>query len=338
MENKVVLITGSNGEIGHGLVDKLCSNGNTQIVALDLNPIDDGMKKQCSDFIQGDILDPTVMEKLEKEYTFHTIYHLASLLSTSAEKNPELAHKVNVNGTMNMLTLAMAHGKRLGQPVKVLYPSSIAAYGIKNLEMKKQFGTASEEQCLEPATMYGCNKLYCENLGRYYMHNYRRLAPDARDMNLDFRGLRFPGLISADTMPTGGTTDYGPEMLHAAAKNVPYGCFVRPDTLLPFMAMPDAIKSLLELENAPRENLSKTVYNVTSFAPTAEEFRQIVLAAFPNAKITYQVDPKRQGIVDSWPENMNDSAARHDWGWMPDYDQKRAFDEYLIPAVKRRYN
>ncbi len=337
MSKKVVLITGANGEIGHGLITNLCGNDNLEIVALDLNSLDDSLMPHCADFIQGDILNPEIIAHLKNDYRFNTIYHLASLLSTSAEKNPELAHKVNVDGTMNLFQIALEHGKMNDKAVKFLYPSSIAAYGIENLAEKQKAGTISEDQYLAPTTMYGCNKLYCENLGRYYMSHYRQLTQDTSKILLDFRGLRFPGLISADTLPTGGTTDFGPEMLHHAAQNIPYACFVRPDTRLPFMAMPDAIKSLLHLENAPRESLRKTVYNVTSFSPTAEEIYKIVLTAFPNSEITFKLDAKRQGIVDSWPEDIDDSAARKDWGWSPDYDQDRAFNDYLIPAIRARY-
>jgi len=186
--------------------------------------------------------------------------------------------------------------------------------------------------------MYGCNKLYCEHLGRYYSRHYRQLAADfASGPTVDFRCLRFPGLISAETIPTGGTSDYGPEMLHAAAKGPPYNCFVRPDTRLPFMVMPDAIKSLITLEAADGARLTQFVYNVTSFNPTAQEIYDITTKAFPGARISFEVDPRRQKIVDSWPEDVDDSAARRDWDWQPDYDQKRAFEEYLIPAIRQQY-
>jgi nucleoside-diphosphate-sugar epimerase len=185
--------------------------------------------------------------------------------------------------------------------------------------------------------MYGCNKLYCEQLGRYYTKYYRQLAADKNPSGIDFRAIRFPGLISAITTPTGGTSDYGPEMLHHAAMGKKYRCFVRPDTRLPFMVMPDAIKALLDLEKADQSNLSKLVYNVTSFNPSAQEFFDIVIKAFPNAEITFEPDIARQGIVDTWPADVDDSAATTDWGWGPDYDQDRAFNEYLLPAVKARY-
>ena len=337
MRKEVVLITGANGEIGHGLISHLGQQGQYGIIALDVQPLDEGLNPFCLRFIQGDILDNMLLGRLVAEYEIRTIYHLASILSTKAEYNPETAHRVNVEGTLNLLRLAVEQSAWQGRPVKFLYPSSIAAYGLPNLEAKQRAGKVKEYTWLEPTTMYGCNKLYCEHLGRYYTRHYRQLAADHTPNTIDFRCIRFPGLISADTIPTGGTSDYGPEMLHHAAQGKPYACFVRPDTRLPFMVMPDAIKSLLQLEAAPKENLKHLVYNVTSFSPTAEEFYQIVLNAFPEAEITFSPHPSRQGIVDSWPGDVDDSAACADWKWQPDYDQTRAFAEYLIPAIRARY-
>jgi len=155
---------------------------------------------------------------------------------------------------------------------------------------------------------------------------------------LDFRSVRFPGLVSAYTVPSGGTSDYGPEMLHAAAQNLPYACFVREDTIIPFMAMPDAITALLNLASAPANALSRRVYNVTSFSLTAAEFRERVIKDFRDAQITFEPDLKRQGIVDSWPAGLNDNDARRDWGWAPAYDLERSFDEYLVPNIRSRYH
>lgn len=337
MRKEVVLITGANGEIGHGLISYLGERGDTQIVALDVQPIDEGLKKYCTRFIQGDILDGMMLGRLVVEFEISTIYHLASILSTKAEYNPETAHRINVEGTLNLLRLAVEQSQWQGRPVKFMYPSSIAAYGLPDLETKNHAGKVKEDEWLQPATMYGCNKLYCEHLGRYYNRHYRQLAVEHAQNTIDFRCLRFPGLISADTIPTGGTSDYGPEMLHHAAQNLPYACFVRPDARLPFMAMPDAIKSLLNLECAPRESLSRLVYNVTSFSPSAREFAEIVKKAFPSAQISFNPHLSRQAIVDSWPADIDDTAAQKDWGWKPNYDQRRAFDEYLIPAIKQRY-
>jgi nucleoside-diphosphate-sugar epimerase len=186
--------------------------------------------------------------------------------------------------------------------------------------------------------MYGCNKLYCEQLGRYYSRYYRQLAADHEKGGVDFRSIRFPGLISAVTVPSGGTSDYAPEMIHAAAQGKPYSCFVREDVRIPFMAMPDAITSILQLQAAPRESLTTTVYNIGAFNPSAGEIRDIVRASFPDADITFRPDDKRQAIVDSWPADVDDSAARRDWGHAPEYDLRRAFDEYLIPTIRKRYS
>jgi nucleoside-diphosphate-sugar epimerase len=185
--------------------------------------------------------------------------------------------------------------------------------------------------------MYGCNKLYCEQLGRYYARHYKQLSADATIGRVDFRAVRFPGLISADTVPSGGTSDYAPEMIHAAARGEAYACFVRPDTRIPFMTMPDAVAALLDLAHAPRESLTQTAYNLGAFAPTADDVRGEVLRAFPEAQLTFAVDDKRQGIVDTWPEDVDDSAARRDWHFDPQFNFERAFRDYLIPRIKDRY-
>lgn len=338
MRKEVVLITGANGEIGHGLIAHLAQQNRVNVIALDVQPLDDNLKQYCMRFIQGDILDGMLLGRLVVEYEIRTIYHLASILSTKAEYNPEAAHRINVEGTLNLLRLAVEQSQWQGRPVKFIYPSSIAAYGLPDVQTKEAAGKVKEEDWCNPITMYGCNKLYCEHLGRYYSRHYRQLAADrGGGATVDFRALRFPGLISAATIPTGGTSDYGPEMLHHAAQGLPYRCFVRPDTRLPFMVMPDAVKALLELEAAPQKNLSKLVYNVTSFSPTAQEIHDIVKAAFPAAQIEFSPHLSRQAIVDSWPADIDDSAAQQDWGWKPDYDQTRAFEEYLIPAIRQHY-
>ncbi len=338
MRKEVILITGVNGEIGHGLVEFLSKSNDTQIVGLDIQPPDDFIRDCCATFIQGDILDLMLLGRLVGEYEIKTIYHLASILSTKAEYNPETAHKINVEGMLNLLRLAVEQSQWQGRSVKFLYPSSIAAYGFQTLALKNLAGRVKEHQSDFPTTMYGVNKLYCEHLGRYYARYYKQLSADRdRSIYVDFRSIRFPGLISADTIPTGGTSDFGPEMLHHAAQQKPYHCFVRPDTRLPFMVMPDAVKSLVQLEQTPRENLTQLVYNVTSFSPTAEDFHKHVIQAFPTAEIDFVPDRNRQAIVDSWPADLDNSAARTDWQWKPDFDEAHSFNDYLIPAVRERY-
>jgi nucleoside-diphosphate-sugar epimerase len=331
------LITGANGEMGHGLIERLAEEGNHAIIAIDIKPIDDSLKARCSATLSGDILEPRLLERLQSEYEIDTVYHLAALLSTRAEFTPEAAHKVNVEGTISLLKLALEQSRWRGEPVKFLFPSSIAVYGLPSAAEKLKAGRVKEHEWNMPMTMYGCNKLYCEHLGRYYSRHYRQLAADAEKGGIDFRSIRFPGLISAVTVPSGGTSDYAPEMLHAAAQSKSYACFVRSDVRIPFMAMPDAIDALLLLKSAPREKLTRSVYNITSFNPSAGEIRDIVTRAFKHADVSFIPDDKRQAIVDSWPEDTDDTAARLDWGFRPAYNQSRAFDDYLIPGIKKRY-
>lgn len=335
MRRKVILITGAAGEIGQALINNFSESGQSELLTLDLHPLPDELKGK-STHIVGDVLDQKLFARLVTEFDFATIFHMAALLSTRSEFAPDLAHQVNVNGTLTLLQLAADQTQRRGEPVKFIFPSSVAAYGLPDLETKARDKQVREWDWNYPTTMYGCNKLYCEMLGSYYGQHYLQLAR-SRPIMLDFRSLRFPGLISAFTVPSGGTTDYGPEMLHAAAKREPYACFVREDTMLPFMTMPDAIAALLHLASAPREALRRTVYNVTSFSLSAAEFRERVLRAFPEAEITFVPDLRRQGIVDSWPAGLNDRAARKDWSWEPAYPTDRAFDEYLVPNIIRRY-
>jgi nucleoside-diphosphate-sugar epimerase len=185
--------------------------------------------------------------------------------------------------------------------------------------------------------MYGCNKLYCEHLGRYFTSYFRQLGALSTAARLDFRSLRFPGLISAETVPTGGTSDFGPEMLHAAAQRQPYTCFVGPEAKIPFMAMPDAVTSLVSLLEADRTKLTSSVYNVSAFSVSAGEIAERVKKAFPDAQIEFAPDAVRSRIVDSWPEDIDDSLAKKEWGWKPAYDFDRAFDQYLLPIIRKRY-
>ena len=332
-----VLITGANGEIGHGLITRLAETANTRIVALDLNTPDETIRKKCYRSINGDITDAAVVENLGANHDFDVIIHLAALLSTKSERMPKLAHFVNVDGTLNLLELAVSEARQQGKPIRFIYPSSIAVYGFPSVAAKTQAGKVKEDHWCEPRTMYGINKLYCEKLGNYYQKYYRQLDAQESKGLVDFRGIRFPGLISAHTLPTGGTSDFAPEMIHAAAAGKPYACFVRPDARIPFMAMPDGIDALLRLMDAPLEALKRTVYNASAFSPSAGELAGLTRKAFPGARITFEPDLKRQGIVDSWPADVDDSAARAEWGFEPAYDLERTFHEYLLPNVRRRY-
>jgi threonine 3-dehydrogenase len=335
MRTPVTLVTGAGGEIGHGLITRLADAGRP-IVTIDIAPLDPALRPLVVKEFTGSITDAGLLERVLSQFEIELVFHLAALLSTRAEFTPIAAHQVNVDGTLNLLEFAQHEGESHGRPVVFIYPSSIAAYGIPDRETKARAGRVREDDWNAPQTMYGCNKLYCEHLGRYYARHYKQLAADTVP-RVDFRAVRFPGLISALTVPSGGTSDYAPEMIHAAARGEAYACFVRPDTRIPFMTMPDAIDALLALCSAKREQLTRIAYNLSAFNPTAQEIRDVVVAAFPQAAITWAHDQKRQGIVDSWPADVDDSAARRDWGFAPAYDFRRAFDEYLIPTIRKQY-
>ncbi len=336
MRKKVTLVTGAAGEVGTSLVQRLSENAPRPLLTLDLTPLPNAVGKGHTHIV-GDILDKSLLSRLVSEYEIEAIFHLAALLSTKAEFSPETAHRVNVEGTLALLHLASEQSAWRGNPVQFIFPSSIAVYGLPTPEAKTRYSRVREWEWNNPTTIYGCNKLYCELLGRYLSRHYKQLSAEEPIM-IDFRSVRFPGLISAITMPTGGTSDYAPDMIHAAAKGEPYHCFVGPDVRIPFMAMPDAANALVQLAAAPAESLTQLAYNVTSFSLSAAEIRELVLKAFPGAEVDFEPDLKRQAIVDTWPADLDDTAAAKDWKWKPEYDQVRAFDEYLVPNIKKCYS
>ena len=336
-------ITGAGGEVGHGLIQSLSNQPGQEIVATDLRELEKDVRKQCTNTYLADVCDRDALDRLLSMYQVEEIYHLAAVLSTRAEFAPEVAHQVNVSGTVNILQIAAEQGRMTGRPVKVIFPSSIAVYGFSSLAEKNAAGAVTEYVHNKPSTMYGCNKLYCEHLGRYYAHSYRQLASDSvagEDGNrgvVDFRCIRYPGLISTDTVPTGGTSDYVPEMLHAAARGEHYNCFVRADATIPFMTMPEAIQATLQLAGAERKSLSKIVYNIACFSPSAAEVAEQLKNYFPKASIDFVPDERRQTIVDSWPAEVNCDAAKEDWGFKSNWSLEEAFEHYFIPNITKRY-
>src|SRR5687767_4570581 len=248
MRKPVVLITGAGGEIGHGLVEQLSVDGPRPIITLDVAPLEVTLSKRVAREFTGSILDRTLLERIHSEFEVDLVFHLAALLSTRSEFSPVMAHEVNVEGTLNLLEFAQHEAESHGRPVTFLYPSSIAVYGLPSLDAKTAAGKVREDDWTHPRTMYGCNKLYCEHMGHYYARYYKQLAAETAAGKVDFRCVRFPGLISAVTVPSGGTSDYAPEMIHAAAQGQPYASFVRPDARIPFMAMPDGVEALLRSE------------------------------------------------------------------------------------------
>ncbi len=337
MRKDIILVTGAAGEMGQALITRLSDEGAHNILALDVNPVPDTIRARCQMTVMGDITDEKLIQRLITEYETSVIFHLAALLSTRAEFNPEMAHRVNVAGTVGLLQMAINQSQWLGKEVRFVFPSSIAVYGLPDLQTKHTTGAVKEHKWNQPITMYGCNKLYAEHLGRYYSRHYKQLAAIPEQLGVDFRAIRFPGLISAFTMPTGGTSDYGPEMLHHAAKGEPYPCFVREDTRIGFMAMPDAVKALIQIAEAEQARLTSHVYNISAFSLSAAEIAEQVHAAFPAAEITYKPHEKRQRIVDTWPMDQDDALARTDWDWHPGYNAQRAFEDYLIPNITARY-
>src|SRR5215211_1517949 len=196
MLTPVTLVTGAGGEIGHGLITRLASAGRP-IVTLDIAPLEPALSRLVSREFTGSITDASLLERVLAQFEIDLVFHLAALLSTRAEFTPTTAHQVNVDGTLNLLEFAQKEGESHGRPVVFVYPSSIAAYGLPDAETRAAAGRVHEDQHTSPTTMYGCNKLYCELLGTYYARHYKQLSASPAASRVDFRALRFPGLISA---------------------------------------------------------------------------------------------------------------------------------------------
>ncbi len=333
MSQAVALVTGAGGEMGHAILPRLRQAG-ARIVAVDLVALQEDLQGLCDEAVEASVTDFARMADLVRQHRPQQVFHLAAVLSRKAESDPDLAHRVNVDGTYHLLRTFHEEARRRQRSVQFLFPSSIAVYGIPDAATKRAAGAVREDEWVRPAGMYGCNKLYGEALGAYMSGASRRgEAP-----GLDFRSIRFPGLISADTLPTGGTTDYASEMIHAAARGEPYRCFVSADTRLPFMTMPDAVEAMLRLAAAPVESLTRTVYNIRGFSPSAAEIRDEVLRHFRGASIDFAPAAERQRLVDTWPADVDDGPARRDWGLAPEHGLAEAVGDYLAPALRQRYS
>ncbi len=294
-----ILVTGSNGQIGSELVQTLRrQHGTDHVVALDVEPpaIVNGAATHTE---VADVRDAKTLQRIVLEHEIGLVYHLASLLSVSGERQPDRAWDVNINGLKHVLDLARDHG------LQVFWPSSIAVFGP---DTPKE--DTPQETALNPDTMYGVTKRSGELLCRYYHRRY----------GVDVRSVRYPGLISYLTPPGGGTTDYAVDMLLAAEQGEPYTCFLRPDTRLPMMYMPDALQAIHDLMAADADALSvRTSYNVTAFSFSAEELADAIRTHCPGFTVEYAPD-ERQQIADSWPISIDDTTARADWGWSPAFD------------------
>ncbi len=301
-----ILVTGARGQIGSDLVAELRRrHGPAAVLETDLHPLPNGAE---AGYEPLDVRDRDRLSALVRTREVSTVYHLASLLSATGEQKPDLAWAVNVEGLRNVLEVARAHGLRL------FWPSSIAAFGPAT--PKRETPQAGP---LDPVTMYGVTKVAGELLCRYYF---------LRD-GLDVRSLRYPGLVSYAAEPGGGTTDYAVEIFHAALRGEPYTCFLRPETRLPMMYMPDAVRATLDLMDAEAEALTvRTSYNVTALSFSAEELAAALQKRFPDFAVRYDPD-FRQAIADSWPASIDDSQARADWGWQPAYDLDAMVDDMI---------
>jgi threonine 3-dehydrogenase len=329
MNRSLALVTGAGGEMGRLLVPALVRRG-VDVVALDLAALPPELEAQCAASARMNILDTAGVQQLMRSHQPGLVFHLAAMLSGHAERDPELAHRVNVDATLSLYALC----RQATEPVRFLFPSSIAVYGLPDAATKTEQGPIKEWMWNTPTGIYGCNKVYCELVGNYLS---RRSSDEVGD-GFDFRAIRFPGLISAETLPSGGTTDFAPEMIHAAAKSEAYSCFVTEESRLPFMTMPDAIEALLTLAESDASKLSRRVYNIKGFSCSAGEILEQVRRHFPDAEVSFASVQAKQRIVDSWPADVDDSRARRDWGLTHRHGLAEAFDDYLIPALRQRYS
>ena len=297
---KKILITGSTGQIGSELTPALRERyGADRVVAAGHRTKPGESLLAAGPYVAFDIRDKDGLAKVIRRYEINTIYHLSALLSAVAEERPQLAWEVNINGLINVLEAARLHGCR------VFHPSSIGAFGPSTPR-----DHTPQETIQRPQTIYGITKVTGELLGDYYFTRY----------GVDCRGVRYPGLISHATLPGGGTTDYAVEMFYAALREREYTCYLAPDTRLDMMYMPDAIRAAIKVMAADPAGLShRNAFNVTSMSLTPAELHEAIRRHIPDFTIRYEVDPVRQAIADSWPHSMDDSAARSQWGWRPEY-------------------
>jgi threonine 3-dehydrogenase len=306
MKQERILITGAGGQIGAVLTEALREvYGAPHVLATDLKPLGE----QDGPTAVLDALDGAVMHELVRTHRITQIYHLAAILSATGEKDPLWAWNINMTGLFNVLEVA-----RQRQLNKVYFPSSIAVFGREaDRRNTPQF------EVLIPETVYGVSKVAGEHWGNYYFRRY----------GVDVRSLRYPGIIGYQSMPGGGTTDYAVDIYHYAVRQEPFECFLRADTRLPMMYMPDAIRGTIELMEAPASRLAvRTSYNLAGMSFTPAEIAASIKRHVPGFRISYKPD-FRQAIADTWPESIDDAAARNDWGWKPEYDLDMMTEDML---------
>ncbi|MGQ9551242.1 MAG: L-threonine 3-dehydrogenase [Candidatus Bathycorpusculaceae bacterium] len=298
---KKILVTGATGQIGSELVIELRKRyGEDLVVAAGHKRRPSEKLLESGPFEYVDVTDRESISKIVKKYELDTIYHLAAVLSATGEQNPQLAWDVNMTGLYNILEVA-----RENHIPRIFWPSSIAVFGPEAPRVN-----APQDTVLIPKTIYGVTKVAGELLCNYYYFRF----------GLDVRSVRYPGIISNETPPTGGATDYAVEMFYEAIKMKRYTCFVREDTVLPMMYMPDCMKAAIDLmETDPSKIKHRTSYNVSAMSFSAGQLATEIRNYIPEFKCEYKPD-FRQRIADSWPMSINDDVARKEWGWKPDYD------------------
>lgn len=298
---KKILVTGATGQIGSELTIALRNRyGADNVLAAGHKRPALNELAQSGPYCSLDVRDAAALNQLVASHHIDSIFHLASLLSTVAEHNPQQAWDVNMNGLLNVLETCRLHRCAL------FFPSSIAAFGPETPPMD-----TPQDTIQRPTTLYGISKVSGELLCDYY---HRRFGVDAR-------GLRYPGLISSKTLPGGGTTDYAVDIFYAAIKSGHYDCFLQADTQLDMMYMPDAIDAAIKLMAADSRQLKhRNAFNVTAMSFTPQQLAAEIQKHIPGFTIAYQVDPLRQAIADSWPRHLDDSAAKTEWGWRARFD------------------
>ncbi|MEK6942965.1 MAG: NAD-dependent epimerase/dehydratase family protein [Nanoarchaeota archaeon] len=313
---KKILVTGAAGQIGSELVPKLRElYGNENVIASDLGTKSNEELKNGI-FINVDVTNFNEIDGAIKKHNIGKIFHLSSILSSLGEQKPQLAYSVNFDGLYNIL-----EASRLNNIEKLIVPSSIAAFGPETPRID-----TPDDTIQKPTTIYGISKVFGELMGNYYF----------RKFGLDVRGVRFPGIISWKTEPTAGTTDYAVAIFYEAISKNPYPCYLGPNTRLPMMYMPDAIKALVDLEKANVKMLkNQAVFNVAAMSFTPEDIAKEIRKRIPNFKLTYEIDPRRQAIADSWPESLDDSEARKQWNWKPDWNIGAMTDD-MLSNLKRK--
>ena len=299
---KNVLVIGSTGQIGSELTMKLRKQINGAAVVAGYIPGAEpkGVLKESGPSEQADVCNAAQLAQIVDKYRIDTIYNLAAILSATAEKKPLLAWDIQMNGLINILEIAREKG------CAVFTPSSIGAFGPTTPHK-----STPQDTIQRPTSMYGVTKVAVELLSDYYFHKY----------GVDTRSVRFPGLISYTTPPGGGTTDYAVEVFYSAVKGEEFVCPIAAGTYMDMMYMPDALRAAIEImESDPSKLVHRNSFNIASMSFEPETLFAAIRREIPDLRTRYEVDPVRQSIADSWPDNMDDSCAREEWGWKPSYD------------------